>query len=952
MLQTETNKLDKLATSASPLWRAGHWLPHALIILAATSAALLVTWRAPGLELYARDWLMHWRGPLPPAEELLIVAIDERSLARFGRFPWPRSLMAEALNKLGEVQPKAIALDVLYSEATNEAEDRALAAAVARAGKVIVAAQLTEAYNEAQEPQAVWLRPLPELARAAAGIGHVNVASGFDGVARALNLRMADDEAQAFWAMAVETVRVGDGLSPETMREMPDAVRLGPRVLPLNVDARNLVISGATGETVQAMRLLLDYVGPPGSYAAQTISFADVLDGGVAMERLRGKYVLIGATAATLGDRLAAPFTRTDGAQGRQHGEWMPGVEILANTMQTILRARYYRETPDWLAVLGAMLTASAVLLLLSLTQGRREVLKQIAALAGLLAVLVFGSYLAFAHWLLLPPLLPLLTAYAVATPLALLRRSLAMSAALDARIAEWGTGSNDPLALTLPSQPVPNPLALIAQLTEATSVSLFAGNEKAAHLVAQHSASPVLLPALLPAPLNDRNNELTIPLNAHGKLVLTGAQPPANELLLLCRTLAKGYLTALKQQAREAATTKRRHWLPRGGEWKAQALGLLQRQQTARSRFVERALRSVEDGLLIAAADGRIVFANPRAAQILGASEHALTGSDLFVRLAEAAGKMNAFDQRQQPRDVLVRLLVEGMPVERELCIGARHYILRLSALLDETGLPGFVAALAEITQQRALQQTQNEVMALVTHEMKTPLTAIQGISEVLAQYEVEAERRRELHLAINDEAKRLARMIDEYLDLTRLESGARPLRCTPLAIGPLLERALLLLEPVAAQSGIRLVRRLPPGLPLLNADADLLARAVTNLVANALKFSPPQREVLVEVRADNEDLLLEVTDQGSGIPAAALPHVFEKFYRVPRAPSAGQTAEDAAPGTGLGLAFVRECAEQHGGRVTVTSEEGVGSTFTLWLPLNVAGREQDEGTHFPFII
>ena len=104
---------------------------------------------------------------------------------------------------------------------------------------------------------------------------------------------------------------------------------------------------------------------------------------------------------------------------------------------------------------------------------------------------------------------------------------------------------------------------------------------------------------------------------------------------------------------------------------------------------------------------------------------------------------------------------------------------------------------------------------------------------------------------------------------------------------------------------------------------------RSRTNLVANALKFSPPQREVLVEARADADALRIEVTDQGSGIPAAALPHIFEKFYRVPAA------NEEGAPGTGLGLAFVRECAEQHGGRVTVTSEEGVGSTFTLWLPL-----------------
>ena len=272
----------------------------------------------------------------------------------------------------------------------------------------------------------------------------------------------------------------------------------------------------------------------------------------------------------------------------------------------------------------------------------------------------------------------------------------------------------------------------------------------------------------------------------------------------------------------------------------------------------------------------------------------------------------------------------MESAPLESELAVSARHYALRLSALEDETGLPGFVAALSEVTQQRALQQTQSEVMALVTHEMKTPLTAIQGLSEVLAQHEFAAERRRALHLAINDEAKRLARMIDEYLDLARLESGARPLQRTECAVVPLLERVLLLLEPVAAQREIRLTRRWAADLPLLSVDEDLLARAVTNLVANAIKFSPLDSEIVIEADVRQTELRLAVSDQGCGIPAESLPHVFEKFYRVPRAPS----DDEAVTGAGLGLALVRECAELHGGRVTVESALGVGSTFTLWVP------------------
>jgi len=247
-----------------------------------------------------------------------------------------------------------------------------------------------------------------------------------------------------------------------------------------------------------------------------------------------------------------------------------------------------------------------------------------------------------------------------------------------------------------------------------------------------------------------------------------------------------------------------------------------------------------------------------------------------------------------------------------------------------------GLVASLSDITRQRELQQIKSDVMALVTHELRTPLTAIQGMSEVLAQFEVDADRRRKLHLAINDEAKRLMRMINDYLDITRLESGATGLRRAPVHLAPLIERTLLLVDPVAAQRDIRILRRFAPGLPPLLADADLLARAVTNLVANAIKYSPAQTEVIVELRADihieGGGLRIEVTDRGPGIPAEARDRVFEKFYRVPR------LADADVPGTGLGLALVREIAELHGGRVMVESEPGVGSTFMLRLPFVAA--------------
>src|SRR6266542_1139266 len=177
------------------------------IIVISTLAAMVVMWRAPALKLAARDALVRARGTAAPPDEVVIVAIDEASVKRLGRFPWPRHLMAQALNKISDARPKVIAIHALYSDPTNEADDAALAEAIKRAGNVVAAAQLIET----QLGGAEWLRPLPAIEKAAAAVGHGNVLTDVDGVARSLTLRQTDDEGNAFWAMAVEAIRGGDG---------------------------------------------------------------------------------------------------------------------------------------------------------------------------------------------------------------------------------------------------------------------------------------------------------------------------------------------------------------------------------------------------------------------------------------------------------------------------------------------------------------------------------------------------------------------------------------------------------------------------------------------------------------------------------------------------------------------------------------------------------------------
>ena len=952
----------------------------ATLVILSTMVGMVASWRAPGLELYSRDWMMRWRGGLTAPGEIVLVAIDEASIARFGRFPWSRGLMAQAIEKISAAAPKTIALDVLYADPTNVGEDSALARAIARAGNVVVAAQLIESGG-----RAVWLRPLPAIEESAAGVGNVNIATGYDGVARMLTLRQSDDEAQSLWAMAVEVVRVGERVPSSEVRATPTSLTVGAHEIPVNADLPSLLIGarkeGSRVETLPAERLMIDYVGPPGSFAAQTYSFAELIDGRVPIEALRNKYVLLGATAAGLGDRVASPFVHEEFADGRQSGELTPGVEILANTLHTILRARFYREMPEWMIPLWAMLTASATILLLAFAGGRFEMIKQLGVMTGLVSAIFVFSYLAFTFWLIVPPLAPALAACLTAAPLAWLRRSLIISADLDARIAELArAGGNLPPASDEKSSSLePAPAALIAKLTNADAAAIFGKRSSGFRLLASYGAHVHPLapeknggvsassgrsvaqaladaePASRYFSFGDeqtadfiqRARSIAISIGEMGKraglllIAYSSSQAPSQEVLLLCREIADAYLEAVARRDKEFdVSTAPGVWRwPHGARWKARALGALNRRLLARARFVERALHSVEDGLVVATPEGRIVFANPRAGEIFGLPSRLLIGSDLFGRVAEP-GRNGAGDEQKlhSTRKMLMRLIIERAPVEREITIGdapARHYILRLSMINDERdGVLGIVASFSDITKQLELQQTKNDVMALVSHEMKTPLTAIQGMSEVLAKFDVDAERGHKMHLAIHEEARRLSRMIDEYLDITRLESGARHLRLEPARPAQILERALMILDPVASQRQIRIVRRFAPNLPALLMDADLISRALTNLVSNAIKFSPPGSEVIVEARIDSvltdmEILRIEVADQGCGIPPESLPRIFEKFYRVPRLEQAD------APGTGLGLSLAQEIAELHGGRVTVESEVGVGSVFALRLPL-----------------
>ncbi len=236
---------------------------------------------------------------------------------------------------------------------------------------------------------------------------------------------------------------------------------------------------------------------------------------------------------------------------------------------------------------------------------------------------------------------------------------------------------------------------------------------------------------------------------------------------------------------------------------------------------------------------------------------------------------------------------------------------------------------------QRRQLVRAQSEkaryqeAIHWVTHEMRTPLTAIQGSSELMTRYKLPEEKRRQIADMINAESKRLAQMIQTFLNVERLSGGEVQLKREPVAIERLVGNCVMRARSLAERKRQQLVAE--PGTGTTLGDAELLEFALYNLVTNAIKYSPEGTEVKVASQLQGTELAVSVRDQGMGIAAADIKKLGTKFFRTDEAERSG------IAGTGIGLSIVREIITRHGGRLEVSSALGQGSCFTMVMPVSV---------------
>ncbi len=791
-----------LADPARPLRRVafGEWC--VLTLLLALFCAVLGHARGlgrPDQTLYDAALKLSTRAPSP---DIVIIAIDDASLGRIGRWPWPRAVHATLLQKLGAAHARAIGMDLILSEpelaSGANPGDAALAAALSQAGNAVLPVMM-QARDQDIRGAARATLPVPALAAAATALGHIHLEIDADGIARSVFLRegLGDPSAGAqgwpHFALALLDIGAGKPLTtlPGERNPRPDAAR--------------------SARWSRDYWMHIPFAGPPGTFTQ--VSYVDVLTGAVPAATFAGKYVLVGATAAGLGDAYATPLS----GQSRA----MPGIEISANVLDALLSGRSIERAGAWT---GSLLSVLPVLLLMAgllLLSPRRGLL-----LAGVLIVATLAAAFAMLRFagLWCPPTAAL-AGLILAYPLWSWRR-------LEATVKYLGAEF----------------MRLDAE------------------------------PRVLPAP------------------PISGAKAAPGADLLERRMLAVASAAERLRQAR---------------------------------RFVSDTLESLPDAALVADSDGQVLLANRAAARVFKTQDpQALRGGNIAALAATLTPKATpaAALTWEQVR-ALAPTAGQGDAATMEVVTADGAALLaRCAATTDADGaVAGWIVSLIDITSLREAEQQRDEVLAFLSHDMRSPQSSILALIE-LHELDPEDNPKEQVHERIAQYAHRTLELSEQFLQLARAETKEYDLEAVDL--GSLAEEAIG--EAWAAAQQKRITLKLSfDGEPVpVQADASLLRRAIINLLTNAIKYSPEDTVTTVSVTVEENWHVCRVADRGYGISEKDLAQLFGRFRRF------SAPGQPKALGAGLGMAFVKTVIEKHGGQVDVASVLGEGTTFTFRLP------------------
>jgi len=856
-----------------------------LTLLLMSMAGLFVhqdlLWRWDNL-LYDAQLSMWTR---PVADDLIIVAIDDESLQRLGRWPWPRSTHAQLVDILSKESPRAIGLDIIFSEPdhVDPVSDRLLSESLHRSGKVVLPIFMARHGLESYPIEAL---PLAEFTRYAAALGHVHIDIGQDGIARRVFLREGIGEPRwSHYSLAI--LKVSGESVPSSWLDEPSHSEQS-EFSPMQWSRQS--------------PYLIPYAGPPGHVTQ--IGYSQVLDGNYTPGLFQNKIVLVGTTAEGMGDALPTPLSGTAGI--------MPGVEIVANVVDALRQGLRIAETDRvWVIGLTMLLVALPMLLYPFLKPGATLMVLFGIALATLLmaALLMWLAGI----WL----------AVATAVLFQLLSYPLWSWQRLDRAMRHINL-ELDQLSERLQSQSLHRQRNLAVEmdfLSLLLPIEGWAVQDTAGNILKQGGVK--IAPPQQDIPVE---GWLQQGQQRWGRILYFGNPCLLGLSLETDSQLGSGQIALLSnllqaESGGQAASSAAIEDLFERKVKQVQAAGNAYEQLR---RIVDDSLSGMADGIVICDSHGQVLLSNRRASWYLFHDDHATVTGRSF---SEIMRQVELNEGKIWP-DIIKAVLYqkERVLAQARLATG-RDLLVELSPLrIAGEEMYGFILNLSDISLLKTAQRKRNEVLDFLSHDLRAPLSSMLAMIE-LARHKRTLDDMLEMLSGMERHTHKTLHLAEQFLQLSRATTDSE-IRFFDIDFISVTLNAIDQLWALSSQLGIKIEYHFSAEECWTHADADLLERAIINLLSNAIKHSEKGAEVNVLVDIVKDTIECCVIDRGSGIEPSEIPHLFEMFRRTQ-----GDGVE-RKQGVGLGLAFVEAVIKRHGGRVRVHSEPGKGSRFCFSIP------------------
>lgn len=948
-------------------------LAGALAALIACTLYFFQVFEAIEYQLYDRNIRASASEQAPP--NIVIVAVDQPSLATLGSWPWPRAFHAEILRGIARNGAKVIGVDIGFFEPDRRDPDNdfQLIEATREAGNVIYPVIMERILSDGQM-RLVAFEPIPDLQAASAGIGHAHIEQSKDGIVRKVHLAYKTPR-RTYWGINLEILKEYLDLDDASIREIrPGILAIGDIEIPVNS-------APASAEAFDDVFVIdyemnIPFVGDQETF--EYISANDVIEGRVPANYFDGKIVLYGGNAAGLFDLHMTPFSLDRSPTA--------GVEIQANVIHAILEGRHIQRAPLWLLALITTLCAMAVAVIYLYFDTRLATLSLVVLSGGAVAtqMFLFGRY---GFWI---EVSPLVVALVIAFIFGLMLKMRHVNVALDAEVVSLSeaTALNERAGEKVIIETFRSAEATLRDVLGVPAAALLKVERDKGILVptAQYgltrinpnqkttlkltgdltglliSLEPIQvdslknhpLAALVPRPQVPTYHSQVVPLVSRGETVgaLCLFKPRGEAFRIEDQELlqavsaefgtiwynAELYARLTKKSANPLAT-----FTYQNQERRIQTLSALNDAVVTEKSLMASIMDSIADGVVVTDVLGTIKLLNPKAKDILGLYAESAIGQSAveFIRGFEDV----PFEVMHEKFQTIVER-GETFTVDIKLSLPTtRFYTLSLGPVRSQDGLvQGVVAVLSDITQLKEMDQMKTDLMSMVTHEIRTPLATVRGFAQILLKGGIGNEKASEFLEIINRQSNRLVNLVNDFLDITRIESGRQVVTKGPVDLDKLIQNAVADLKPLADEKGITLqYEQQATPVPEVYGDRNLVEQVLINLISNAIKYSPKGAWAKVSVAEHNGQMAISVQDNGLGIPKESVSRLFEKFYRV-----RNDDRKDII-GTGLGLSLAKQIIELHGGTITVESEHGNGSKFTFTIPIHLEGMEPTTTTPHP---